>query len=259
MELQLTRPIEELIPKSIEWNNAEILEEVKTAMAKYDGLTYTDDQIAEAKADKAKLNNWVKALDKARIDYHNLYEAPYLKFKAQIDEITDEVKKASKKIDEQITAFDNAKKAEKRVEIERLFGEVFNDFTSTINFEQVFDERWLNATVKLPNVQTYLEEKHEKILAEIQAIKDLNHPHEHILLADYLGKLDLSAVLSAERDRQAKIEQANKIINKETTETAKPKELNKVWDLQFKVAVTMEQANALKKFFIDNKIPYERI
>lgn len=260
MELMLAKPIEELIPQAIVWNNAEILAEVKTAMAKYDGRIYTADQIAEAKQDKSTLNNWVKALDKARIEYHKAYEEPYDVFKAQIDEITEEVKKASRQIDEQVKVYEEKKKAEKREKIEELYDAVFADIKDSVSLDAIFDDRWLNVSVVLSNVEKYLKARHDKILSDIEVIKGLNNPNEKLLLADYLQLLDLSAVLAAEKERQARLEKANKIVEekpsaKKTIDAAS----GKVYYLRFNVAVTREQAVALKQFLQNNKIIYEQI
>ena len=45
MELILTTPIEDLIPKLIEFNNTEILNQLKPQLENYKNITYTSNKI----------------------------------------------------------------------------------------------------------------------------------------------------------------------------------------------------------------------
>lgn len=67
LALILKSPVEELIPKMIAWNNAELLARVEATLEQYKGVTYDDSQIATAKADRAQLNAFCKALNDERI------------------------------------------------------------------------------------------------------------------------------------------------------------------------------------------------
>ena len=53
----------------IAWNNAELLARVEATLEQYKGVTYDDSQIATAKADRAQLNAFCKALN----DERNIY------------------------------------------------------------------------------------------------------------------------------------------------------------------------------------------
>ena len=67
LALILKSPVEELMPKMIAWNNAELLARVEATLEQYKGVTYDDSQIATAKADRAQLNAICKALNDERI------------------------------------------------------------------------------------------------------------------------------------------------------------------------------------------------
>ena len=56
MELVLSTPIEQLAPKLIAWNNAELLAQVNKSLENYKGKVYDENSIAEAKTDRAALN-----------------------------------------------------------------------------------------------------------------------------------------------------------------------------------------------------------
>ena len=67
LALIMKTPVEELIPAMLAWNNTELLEAVEQALKQYEGLEYTDEQIAAAKSDRAVLNAFVKSLNDERI------------------------------------------------------------------------------------------------------------------------------------------------------------------------------------------------
>ena len=50
LALILKSPVEELIPKMIAWNNAELLARVEATLEQYKGVTYDDSQIATAES-----------------------------------------------------------------------------------------------------------------------------------------------------------------------------------------------------------------
>ena len=99
LALILKSPVEELIPKMIAWNNAELLARVEATLEQYKGVTYDDSQIATAKADRAQLNAFCKALNDERIRIGKVYNAPYEKFKGEVDEVLQKVKGTVAEID----------------------------------------------------------------------------------------------------------------------------------------------------------------
>lgn len=106
MELVLSTPIEQLAPKLIAWNNTELLAQVNKSLENYKGKVYDENSIAEAKADRAALNNFVKSLDSERIRIGKVYAAPYEKFKKEVDEVSSAVKSVALTIDEQVKSYE---------------------------------------------------------------------------------------------------------------------------------------------------------
>ena len=63
LELVLKDDIEKLIPAMIAWNNTVLMAEVEAILPRYQNQVYTEDNIAQAKEDRAKLNSFIKVLD----------------------------------------------------------------------------------------------------------------------------------------------------------------------------------------------------
>ena len=64
MELKVN---EVAVPEQITFNYEELKQELTEKVSMYETLVYTDDQIKQAKADKANLNKLKKALNDERI------------------------------------------------------------------------------------------------------------------------------------------------------------------------------------------------
>ena len=103
MELRVN---EVAIPEKIDFNYEELKAELTSKVSFYETLVYTDDQIKDAKADKANLNKLKRALNDERIRREKEYMQPFNVFKAQINEIIGIIDKPIAVIDEQVKAYD---------------------------------------------------------------------------------------------------------------------------------------------------------
>ena len=67
LEIKVTAPTDDAFVEHIVWNADEIAREVEAKVGYYKNLVYTEDQVTEAKKDRAQLNKFIKALrDKDR-------------------------------------------------------------------------------------------------------------------------------------------------------------------------------------------------
>ena len=66
MELEIYNPTKENTVKQIDWNFEELKKEITEKAEMYGSLVYTDENIKEAKADRAKLNKFIKFLEDKR-------------------------------------------------------------------------------------------------------------------------------------------------------------------------------------------------
>lgn len=57
MEIRLVNPTEDGFLQKIDWNKAELEENVRSIVAAYQGLVYTEDTVSDAKNDRAPLEN----------------------------------------------------------------------------------------------------------------------------------------------------------------------------------------------------------
>ena len=67
MELRIYNPQDDGFIQKIEWNFEELKNEITVASEEYAVSVYTDDAIKAAKADRAKLNKFVDAMEDLKL------------------------------------------------------------------------------------------------------------------------------------------------------------------------------------------------
>lgn len=141
MELKVN---EYQLPEQILFNYEELKAELTEKVQHYETLVYTDDQIKEAKADRATLNKLKKALSDERIRREREYMQPFNEFKSRINEIISIIDKPVAVIDKQIKEYEDTKKQEKLEEIKKLWSEM--EAPDGMTLDKVFNDRMLNSS-----------------------------------------------------------------------------------------------------------------
>lgn len=277
MELYFSSPIEELVPKTIEWNYSEFLTEAKNAVSKYEGIIYNDTQIAEAKEDRAKLRYYIKAIDEARKQVKGIITNPYMVFERQIKEVTNLIDNAVEGIDNQVKAYEEKQKEIKREEIEKIYFNVFGSLAEYVPLEKIWDNRWLNKTVSLNTIEDGIKEKKGIIIADMSAISSLNSENESDLLAFYFETFSVAKTIAKNNEFKERKEIAQKALNNENiikpviekapkivTET-KPKTdtievpNEKIGTITLRFSAPLSKLVALRKFVDENEIEYIKL
>ena len=131
-------------------NFEELKKELSERTEKYKSLVYTDEQISNAKADRASLRKLVEALETKRKEYKKHCLKPYEDFEKDVKSLVSIVNEPITIIDKQVKAFEDEQKAIKRANIESYFNG-YNPF-EWLRFEQIFNDKWLNASFKTEKV-----------------------------------------------------------------------------------------------------------
>ena len=201
MELRMT---EVNFPQKLEFNYEEIKQEVTEKVALYKNLVYTDDQIKEAKADRAKLNNFVKVLEDKRKEIKKQCLQPYEDFERQIKEIVSVVNEPIALIDKQIKEADRIKKEEKLAKIKELWESY--DHPEGLPFERVFNERMLNVSFSMKHVEQCIKDAIMRFNLDIETLDKLTEFGFEAKQV-YLQTFDLNRAL-AEGRRMSEIARA---------------------------------------------------
>ena len=220
--LVINNPDEGQFLKSIEWNKEQIKEAVVSITEQYKGLAYTEEQLQEAKADRAKLNAMKNDISARRIQVKNALLEPYNKFEAEVKEVVALIDEPIAMIDEQIVAYEERTKEEKRQALEKFFTENRADLPELITFERIFNPKWLNKSSSLSSCKNDIKKLIEGISADLSAIRSALDERYSVYAEEFYLKreMNLSHALAeanhiqemdrkAEEERKAK-EQAQK-------------------------------------------------
>ena len=177
MELKIYNPSEENgFLKAIEWNYEELKVELSQKLEDYKGLVYTEEQIKDAKADRAKLNALATAIDSKRKELKKKCLQPYEAFEAQIKDLLALIKEPVTLIDTQIKDFEEEKKKKKLEEVKELFEKLkaeAGEELEFISFEQVFEDKFLNASTSLKQVETVINNIFNSVKCNLKTIAEL--------------------------------------------------------------------------------------
>lgn len=159
------------IPSTITFNFEELKQELEEKAGFYTNLVYTDEQIKEAKADKASMNKLKKALNDERIRMEKEYMKPFTEFKAQVNEIIAIIDKPVNAIDTQIKAYEDKCRQDKQVAIEQYFAEI--EKPEWLTLRAIADPKWLNASVTLKSVKAVIDEKVQQIIKDMEMLSKI--------------------------------------------------------------------------------------
>lgn len=159
------------IPAKIEFNYDELKREIAEKVEKYTNLVYTDQDIKQAKSDKAALNKVKKALNDERIRREKEYMKPFNEFKTEINEIISIIDKPIAIIDKQVKEAEEQKKQEKAHAIEELFEEM--EKPEWLSLGVIYNSKWLNATFAMKSVKEEIESRLEQIKNDLETLSNL--------------------------------------------------------------------------------------
>lgn len=282
MELKMQ---EVQFPQVIKFNFAELKTEITEKAELYKNMVYTEDSIKEAKADKATLNKFIKVLEDKRKDVKKQCLQPYEDFEKQIKELVAIVNEPVQLIDSQVKAYDEKRKAEKLEQIKAIWEE--SDHPEWLSCNMIFDNRWLNVTFSLKQVQDAITERLAQINTELTTLNSLTE-FAFEAVEVYKNTLDVNRAI-AEGQRLADIQKRKQedAMRKAAAEAAEkeaairqaeiepevitpaepvamiepdpePADVSATW-IRFEACMTTEQAYKLKHFFEEEGIQFRPI
>lgn len=281
MELKVN---EVSIPEQITFNYDELKRDLIDKVSTYETLVYTDDQIKQAKADKANLNKLKKALNDERIRREKEYMKPFNDFKSKINEIICIIDKPVAVIDRQVKEYEDKKKTEKMEVIKEYWNNC--DVHEGLSFEKIFDNKWLNASTSMKAIQDAINEAVEKFNNDMKVLADLPE-YSFEAQQTYISTLDVGKALNeahrlAEQAKRKAEDEARKVAEQmvtekefippvidkkldaeafpsaQTVEQAVANESKKQW-IAFQALLSTEDALALKGFFNSRNIEFKSI
>lgn len=148
-------------------NASDLLPAIQEGLKAYDYVV-DENNYKQAKTDRASLNNLVKVVSDKRKQVENDVFAQWLQDKKDIMAVEKTIKAASDKLGNGINDIDNAEKELKKNQIKELW---LNMTSDKYPFELVFEERYLNKSVKPKEIEESLNNKFLKAEEQLSFIE----------------------------------------------------------------------------------------
>ncbi len=231
MELKIYNPQEDGFLQSIDWNFDELKAEITKKSEAYMNLVYSNEQMKEAKKDRANLRKFVTALEDKRKEIKKQILVPYSDFETKEKELVGIVNQAIENIDTQVKGYEKGLRQEKLAKVKEIYVEEIKDLDRTIPFEKVYKESWLNASTTLKSVREEIASIYAKVDADLKILNADTSPYVFEMKEEYLKNFDLTAALAnkqkleetakkkaafEERKKQREAEQQERLLKEAT-------------------------------------------
>ena len=202
----------------LNWNFEELNRQLDIQLAKYDGLTFTESEMTQAKKVRANLNKVAKVINDRKIEVKKQFCEPYDRFADQAKVLVGKIQTVSGKIDQQVKDFEQKQKAEKKEQIRSYWEQIG---IPQIDLGQIWDEKWLNASVRIDQVKKEIDRIKDGIQNDLAAIAQMSPPEKvDWCLTSYLRTLDIGQTLSAWEEYQRQIKRVEEIRAQQEAEKA---------------------------------------
>lgn len=246
-------------------------------MAPYASMKITEDDIPNAKADRAKIRKVKERLEDARKMVKKVYNEPLAAFEGKCKELTAICDEAAGNLDGQLKLFDEQRKAAKIEDLKSYFSEKSAGVSDFLTWEDVFDPRWGNVTYTEEQAHNDMMAKIAMTTSALVAIRGMNSPFETELLDTYRQSHDMTVVVRKneyllELRRKEELKKAAEAakatetpplaetkpeVKEETVlEASTPSKAEKLLTIDFRVRATSDQLNALSAFMKSKGIFY---
>jgi len=254
---------------SLKTNATHIKELIIKSLPNYDVSNYNDDNIDQAKADKALLNNSAKALNSKRLELEKEFIAPFNEFKVIVNETITLINECSGKIDNVVKDNENAFKEKKKAHIVEMFN---SKGFELVPLDKIFNKKWLNKGSKDKDIEKEIDDNISKIKSDIETLNVLEDAD--LLKSMYLDNLDLNRTIQYADTLKKNREKVSTPISAPPVnspfiqdvenkglqpETVSQPEKTEMYTRAFKVVGTRDDIIALGDFMNERGIKFEKI
>lgn len=272
---------------SVEANFDQVQSWLEETLRPYATMIVTPDNLSQCKADRAAIRKVKENLEESRKAVRRAALSACESFEVRCKGLTTLCDQAAGALDGQIKEIDRARRQAKREALEQIFEQTAGDLTGKklLEFSQVWEESWGNATVSLEKAAALMAQKVEQTREDIRAILALESPYEAAMLQDYRERRHLGRALSLgsqlreleramgkregekapgepmAKPEKPESEKAETLPGKEGAGFAgeKPQGTEERFPLAFRVWVTREEAQGLSAYLRANSIRFEPV
>lgn len=185
LKLEIISPNEGKFLKKIGWNKDEIKKAVISITEQYKGLAYTEEQLQEAKKDRAMLNAMKKDISDRRIQVKKALLEPYDVFESEVKEVVALIDEPIEMIGKQIEAYEDKVREEKNNALAQFFSENIGELSEVVSYDRIFNPKWLNKTASLSSCKAEIQKIIDDINTDLAAIISSVDEKYQVFAKDY--------------------------------------------------------------------------
>lgn len=155
---------------TIDFNSEELKEQLAIRMNLYKTAVVTPENRTERKKDVATLRKLKKSVEDRRKEVKSVWMKPYESFEAKVKEIVKLIDEPILLIDSQVKELEEAERLKKKAEIESYFVQSAGALTDWLAIDQIYDNKWENASVSMKKVKEELDAKLNEIKAAMSTL-----------------------------------------------------------------------------------------
>ena len=185
----------------IESNLDEVQVLLDQELEKYRDYVVTEDNMKDAKSDKAMLNKLAKEVSDRRIALKKEYMEPFDGIEQKAKNITSMIKDVTDNIDKQIKTYDEIERAEKYANLAVMWDGIAGDKAEVLPFDRIKKDKWMNKTTSLKQAEVEMKSLMTEVTTNLLFIDNLPEGEERTRIKGaYLRTLNMAAALE-ERQR----------------------------------------------------------
>lgn len=278
-ETDLELVVSEKTLGSLTTNAKQIRNIVMANLPKYDISNYTDDNIDQAKKDKAALNKAAKVLNAKRLEIEKEFMKPFGEFKEVITETVKLIGDCSAKIDVVVKQNEQQYKDKKLADI-RTYFDGLN--ANLVDFNKVYRPEWLNKSASMKSVCADIDAIFSKVENELSTLQGFGEDFD-VLRTYYMDTLNINNTIQyanrlKEQRERAKAAQVARIkaqegARQQEKQGMRPQNMDSIsedtQEIQpiqmelltraFRVTTTRENIIALGNFMNEHGIDFDKI
>lgn len=278
-------------PQHIQTNFEDVDAYLTEAMEPYTQMVVTEDSIGDAKKTLAALRKLKDGINSQKIAVKREWMKPYTEYEDKAKQLMSRVEAGISNIDGQVKDYDARRKEQKIQELKDYFDQEASRYRveEYLDWNRIRNTKWENASFSVEDAENEISGIIVRTAGDVDYITGMDSPFVAAMLEEYRKCRDLRAVLALEIRLKARQEAEERKKAERLAETFQEQESDgdgdvadeepvpmqtaqfirpieedeppkpKLYDLAFKVKVTMQQAHALKAFFAEQGIEYHKI
>lgn len=234
----------------IAFNEENLRNDIMAIVDEYKGMVFTDQK--DVKTERTKIRKAIAAVEDKRKEVKNTYMGAYNDFEKKIKDVLAPLQAVEADMKKQLDELEEVRKAEKQELIEEAFLE--QDWPFDVQFSQVFDPKWLNASESMDSVKKELHDRAFHIRQSLESIDKL--PNSFYARKVFESTLDMNRAI-VEAERMAQMEAAKAEAEKPKKPEMPKISTEKTVTATFRVRGTIPQLKALKAYMDESGLIYE--